>query len=273
MKSEPSMPACPIDGSHHTRYLAREGLHYCIDCRHAWTEAAETPAQYEVEYFASVYTRSPRYDEWLVGRYREMLDISRQLMPGLRTALDVGCGQGELVKFLGEHGVIAAGSETSARYAADCRDRGLDVHTGPSSDLEGKPTRYDLVTCLHVLEHLSDPSEVLRSLRALARPGGLVYIELPNELEAWRSRVKQLLGRPASTPEGRSRTGHRQCFSKRSIGRLATRNGLEVLRIDTRDVVEPHASAAHRLVVGVANSLARASLLQGNILRCWCRLP
>ena len=253
--------------------MEREQLNYCARCRHAWADDAETPAQYEADYFASVYTRSPSYDEWLVGRYRDVLDISRKLKPDLQTALDVGCGQGELVKFLDSNGVSAEGSETSARYAADCRARGLRVHTGSSTDLERNPARYDFVTCLHVLEHLSDPGAVLSSLRNLARPGGLIYVELPNELHAWRARVKAALGTPASTPEGRRKTGHHQCFSKRSIGMLATRLGLTVLRVDTRDVVEPHASAPHRIVVSAANALARASVIQGNVLRCWCRVP
>jgi ubiquinone/menaquinone biosynthesis C-methylase UbiE len=145
------------------------------------------------------------------------------------------------------------------------------VHTASAADLAAQSARYDLVTCLHVLEHLQDPLDVLVSMCRLARPGGLIYIELPNELDAWRSRVKRLFGRPASTPAGRARTGHRQCFSKTSISKLVRRAGCALMRIDTRDFIEPHSRFERRVVVHAANRFARTSLIQGNVLRCWCR--
>lgn len=268
-----TVPLCPINGCRNIVFLKKEQLHYCPACRHGWVDQEETPNQYEQDYFSTLNSRSSAYDQWLRARYSEMLGVSRQLLPGMRTALDVGCGQGEFLAFLVEHAVEAEGLETSVRYSADCRARGLKVHTGPSTELENRPVRYDLVSCLHVLEHLAHPDELLRSLRNLARPGGLIYIELPNELNAWRSRVKRMLGKPASTPEGRARTGHRQCFSDRSIRRLAVKNGCEILRVQTRDLIEPQSSVVRRLVVGAANTLAKAHVLQGNVISCWCRVP
>src|SRR5438132_142915 len=116
---------CPIDGCRETTFLRPENLHYCAACRHGWVEDAETPAQYEQQYFGSIYTRPREYDAWLARRYADILSVSRGLIPSLRTSLDVGCGQGELVHYFSAHGLKAEGLETSVRYSADCRARGL----------------------------------------------------------------------------------------------------------------------------------------------------
>jgi SAM-dependent methyltransferase len=50
--------------------------------------------------------------------------------------------------------------------------------------LEDGFERFDLVLNCHVLEHMSDPLDGLKESVSLARSGGLVYIEVPNEL--WR---------------------------------------------------------------------------------------
>ncbi len=272
MTTELSQAVCPIDYRSTTVFLGQDQLHFCPSCRHGWADGAETPAQYEQEYFTSIYTRPAAYGAWLNRRYRDILRVCRRLESSLRCSLDVGCGQGELVQFLAVQGMDAEGIETSERYASDCRARGLNVHTGLSCDLEPRTKRYDLVSVLHVLEHLNEPMQVVQNLRTLTRPGGLIYVELPNELEAWRSRVKRLLGRPASPPALRLRAGHRQCFTSHSIRRLMQQAGCQVLRVDTRDVIEPHACLWKRLAIDGANLLATATLLQGNIIRCWSRV-
>lgn len=40
--------------------------------------------------------------------------------------------------------------------------------------------RYDLVICTHVLEHLEDPLRAMYRLREMVRPGGHLYIEVPD---------------------------------------------------------------------------------------------
>jgi SAM-dependent methyltransferase len=44
--------------------------------------------------------------------------------------------------------------------------------------------RYDLILCSHVLEHLAEPAALLRQLSALLTDGGLLYVEVPDEI--WR---------------------------------------------------------------------------------------
>lgn len=56
------------------------------------------------------------------------------------------------------------------------------------------PDHADLITCAQVLEHVSDPQALLDAMIALLRPGGLVYLEVPDQI--WR-RAGPKLGRRA----------------------------------------------------------------------------
>lgn len=60
---------------------------------------------------------------------------------------------------------------------------------------------WDLVVCAQTLEHVTDPLATVQELLRLARPGGSLYLEVPNEI--WKSatspgRVKTALFRAAS---------------------------------------------------------------------------
>lgn len=58
------------------------------------------------------------------------------------------------------------------------------------------PANADLVTCAQVLEHVSDPRAVLIDMISLVRPGGLLYLEVPDQL--WRRFTALTLGRAAA---------------------------------------------------------------------------
>ena len=101
-----------------------------------------------------------------------------------RVVLDVGCGRGEWLEALREHGLTARGVDLNARMVGDCQTRGLDATAGDviahlrslGDDSIGALTGF------HIIEHL--PLETLVELCAQARrvlkPGGLVLFESPN---------------------------------------------------------------------------------------------
>lgn len=47
------------------------------------------------------------------------------------------------------------------------------------NQLQGKT--FDLILCNHVLEHVSNPSEIISEIKRFARPSTLLYVELPVE--------------------------------------------------------------------------------------------
>ena len=98
--------------------------------------------------------------------------------------LDLGCGRGEWLELLGDHGVAAYGVDMNERFVEENRERGLDVRHGDAlQHLRSLPeSSLVAVTAFHLIEHVE--LEVLldlidEGLRAL-RPGGLLLLETPN---------------------------------------------------------------------------------------------
>jgi SAM-dependent methyltransferase len=98
--------------------------------------------------------------------------------------LDLGCGRGEWLELLRDHGVEAYGVDMNERFVDENRERGLDVrHEDALEHLRGLPeSSVAAVTAFHLIEHLE--LELLldlvdEALRAL-RPGGLLLFETPN---------------------------------------------------------------------------------------------
>jgi SAM-dependent methyltransferase len=98
--------------------------------------------------------------------------------------VDIGCGRGEWLELLGEHGMAAYGIDSNTIMVERCTALGLDArHADLLNHLRGLPdASRSAVTAFHVVEHL--PFETLvdffdEALRVLI-PGGLLLIETPN---------------------------------------------------------------------------------------------
>lgn len=110
-----------------------------------------------------------------------MADKFPHYRPGGR-ALDIGCGNGSFLTYLKHHGWEVAGVELSAAAARAAKEQfGIDVFVGDLADAPFAPASFDFIHLSHVIEHVPDPTAVLRSAASLLRPGGTVYIETPNE--------------------------------------------------------------------------------------------
>lgn len=106
------------------------------------------------------------------------------LFAGARDVLDVGCGRGEFLDLLREHGVEARGLDLNREMVALCRERGLRVEEGdalgylqslPDASLGG-------LIASQVVEHLQ-PDYLLRVIDAAydkLRPGAVIVLETIN---------------------------------------------------------------------------------------------
>jgi SAM-dependent methyltransferase len=95
--------------------------------------------------------------------------------------LDVGCGNGATIRAFGQvaPGWKKAGTEFDDKYRADVESipNTEPLHVGP---VENVPGSFDVITMVHVLEHIVDPIAVLETLRGKLAPGGLLLIEVPH---------------------------------------------------------------------------------------------
>lgn len=98
--------------------------------------------------------------------------------------LDLGCGRGEWLELLQDHGVAAEGVDSNTVFAGMCVERGQRVILGDAiTYLRSLPAASrGAITAFHLIEHL--PYAVLVTLvkecHRVLQPGGLVIFETPN---------------------------------------------------------------------------------------------
>ncbi|MFZ0890057.1 MAG: class I SAM-dependent methyltransferase [Candidatus Binataceae bacterium] len=94
--------------------------------------------------------------------------------------LDVGCGDGQLLRALGGSGWQAEGIDFDPAAVERARSQGLAVRVGMLPQLDCPNGSFDAVVMDHVIEHVHDPLEVLREVRRVLRRGGRLIATTPN---------------------------------------------------------------------------------------------
>jgi methionine biosynthesis protein MetW len=116
-------------------------------------------------------------------------------MPAGVSVLDVGCGDGSILRYLIEHRAVAAhGVDVSERAVAHCRAQGLDVWLADVTQPEALSAlaEYDYIILSEIIEHVPAPEDLLDGLRSHVRQAFIVSV--PNTGYVWH-RLRLLLGR------------------------------------------------------------------------------
>lgn len=118
----------------------------------------------------------------LIPELRAYLDTSVMWLPAQPggNVLEVGCGRGDLMIFLGELGWNVLGIESDRRALEIARKRGLNVREGVLEDQALSAGSFDAIVMSHVIEHLFDPQRTIRECWRLLKPGGRLVLLTPN---------------------------------------------------------------------------------------------
>ena len=96
--------------------------------------------------------------------------------------LELGCGRGELLRGAANRGWSVRGVEMTEAFARIAiEEQGVEVERAAIESAQSLGASYDIVLLAAILEHLYDPAETLKRVRGALRPGGLVFIDVPNE--------------------------------------------------------------------------------------------
>jgi 2-polyprenyl-3-methyl-5-hydroxy-6-metoxy-1,4-benzoquinol methylase len=222
---------CPACGAETPRDAGTKDSWLLVRCRSCQTLfTAELPSSETLhEYYGHYYGQANLSPPAFVARRLD--EITGGFAPHRQNGrlLDVGCGAAMLLEAARRGGWTAEGTEVSEVAVANARERGFNVFLGGLAQAQFPTGHYDVVTAVEVLEHVLDPSSLLREMARILRRDGLLWITTPHS----RGISARLLGTSwsvVSPPE------HVQLFSARGLKHLLGVSGFDRVRIAAHGV-------------------------------------
>jgi len=235
---------CPVCGSRESTFFANNDcLDYerCSRCALVFMNPAPAPETVTrgfegedrllMEYFAicsryktDVPAEAP--DPVRDGKLKDIYALKRS-----GKLLDVGCSVGDFLH-KAKHVYEVEGVEVNP-HTAPIAQRHFTVHKRVLGEL-GLPPVYDVVTLHQILYGIPDVAALLKEIRSILAPDGLLYINTPNAdsyaMELYKGQANHLYGYTTLN-----------VFNKRSLAALAERCGFEIVSFRTEwlDIYTP----------------------------------
>jgi 2-polyprenyl-3-methyl-5-hydroxy-6-metoxy-1,4-benzoquinol methylase len=184
---------------HFQRFLLQENhplangyeVVYCEFCGFVYADTAVTQEDYD-RFYASFSKYEDKNTSTGGGetpsdarRLAETAaDIARFVNNRAARVLDIGCANGGLLARLQQMGFAnVCGFDLPAACVENTRKLGIEAHIGSVAEHPPGVEPFDLIILSHVLEHLRDLHQAVRGVEPLLRPGGHIYIEVPDASE------------------------------------------------------------------------------------------
>jgi SAM-dependent methyltransferase len=107
----------------------------------------------------------------------ELHTFRSRLAPGTRL-LEIGAGPGHDSAYFQEEGLVVVATDLSEKMIEHCRAKGIEAYARDFLHLNFPPSSFDAVYAMKCLLHVPnhDLPAVLTAIRAILRPGGLLFI-------------------------------------------------------------------------------------------------
>ena len=150
--------------------------------------------------------------EWILDQILAKWKLKRK-----GKALDIGCGNGAFLKAMGARlphwNLYGTEYNKKYKYLVEKLPGVREVFTG---DLKAIHQKYELISLIHVIEHIVQPENFLVKIKGMLAPNGLLFLQVPFH----KKNPFELLT-----------VDHASHFSMSSIRRLLNRSGLRVVFI------------------------------------------
>jgi 2-polyprenyl-3-methyl-5-hydroxy-6-metoxy-1,4-benzoquinol methylase len=188
------------------------------------------------------------FDESAKSHYREVQSsidvlwfdrISTTLTQGKKglRVLDIGCGNGVLLRQFQKKDCICYGSDPSP-WAREYAEKYGYTLLGRIEQANIEANFFDIITTTSTLEHVARPLEHLKHIMAAVKEGGAIYLTIPN-YGSLPIRLHLVKGRLVNPP------GHCSYFTTRTLKNLFMQEGLKEhvarLRVRSYGIPEIHA--------------------------------
>lgn len=203
-------------------------MYHCDACGNAFTYPDLAPGAYELLPDTASDSLSPlesRFLRWMIQRRVDKLQAF--VGAGAARLLDIGAGACAFANAAAQRGYDVtvvepneknrafADSKSGVRFIADQfpgGSLGSDVLAASS---------FDVITMWHSLEHTPQPAEILAAIRRLLKPGGILFVSVPN-IDSLQARFGENFWTYLDVP-------HHLChFTPRGLGTLLRKSGFAV---------------------------------------------
>lgn len=220
------MISCPICKSKKNKIISKIYLKYfrCKSC--------DTIYQYPLKINKSIYETDNYFNEKKSLKTQYMLDKKnkskfykrfikiKKLLDKDDKILEIGCGQGFLVKYLVDNGYNAQGSEISTYWINKIKkELNLDILT--QNQIKKNRMKFNFVILYDVIEHTDNPVKLINEIKKLLLPNGKIFISTPNAGDLFSKLY-------SGSYEYLSFFEHPILYSKKSIKILFSKTGLNI---------------------------------------------
>ena len=140
--------------------------------------------------------------------------------------LDVGCGSGKFLDRIRTNtGCQVYGVDISEAASRTAKDNfSLNIFNGPITEAPFPADSFDIITAWWYLEHVTNPSEVLRKLSSLLKHDGYCIIGVPN-IDSFNARIFKDKWYHLDCPR------HLYIYSPNTITKLLDKTGFVITKI------------------------------------------
>lgn len=238
--------------AHHAGNGLRTEIVQCRDCSHLYPD----PMPYPLAGLNELYDEPDEYftHHDVDAKKRQGMELLREFEAVLGRRgryLDVGCGRGEWLCAARDAGWEYEGIDASVAYLEWGRKHlDIEARLGTVEEAKFPDEHFDAITLAGVVEHLYEPRVTLTELRRVLRPGGILWLDAPNEQGLYLragNLYMRLLGRdwcvnlaPTFSPY------HVQGFGPASLRKILSGCGFEVSHLKFFGTVCPPTGGATR---------------------------
>ncbi len=168
--------------AHHENKGVETKIVRCLDCHAVYQQPTLLPESNPYsEYSAEEYFYFQQSQEKIL--YGEKLaNFAENILGKPGKMLELGCGRGDLLRGAVNRGWEVRGVEMTESFAVVAQDlKDIEVEFAPIETCNSLKEVYDVVILAAILEHLYEPVKTLKMIRSALQPGGLIFIDVPNE--------------------------------------------------------------------------------------------
>lgn len=238
------MKKCPVCNGpgKEERLVGEYSLLKCCDCSFVYADV--TDEQIEQVNF--------NFGDSVKNHYREVQSsidvlwfeqISKNLTRGKKglKVLDIGCGNGVLLRQFQKRDCVCFGSDPSPWAREHAEQYGYTM-LPRIEEADITPNYFDIITATSTLEHVAKPLEHLKNITAALKEGGIIYLTVPN-YGSLPIRLHLVKGRLVDPP------GHCNYFTARTLRNLFMQKELKdhVAQVRVHSYGIPEIHAVYRL--------------------------